>query len=83
VSTIYRITPKIGRPASGRVHGNGGMLSGHDGLGKLQFFARTGRFGGYQPLPGWVRVYEEWTVAADGLAFDVYVAGATIEIVQL
>jgi hypothetical protein len=82
VSTVYRITPKIGRPAVGRVQGNGGILSGEDGLRKLRFFAEKGKFGGYQPLPGWVRVYEEYSAATNGPEFDVCIKGATVEIVS-
>jgi hypothetical protein len=82
MGTIYRITPKIGRVAEGRVQGNGGVLRGHDGLRKLEFFARTGRFGGYQPLPGWVRVYEQFSAETNGPEFDVCIAGAKIEIVS-
>lgn len=83
MSSIYRITPRaVGSPTvTGRVHGNGGMLSGEDGLRKLHFFATTGRFGGYQPSPGHVRVYPQWSAAGDGLGVDVPIARATIQLV--
>jgi hypothetical protein len=39
MSTIYLITPEVGRPVKGRVQGNGGLLTGEHGLHRLEFFA--------------------------------------------
>jgi hypothetical protein len=88
IGTIYKITTRDGQTVAGRVQGNGGMLGGDSsrkalgGLNELRQ-AASGEypFGGYEPKPGHVRVYPEFSANGNGPSVDVPIVGATVEIV--
>jgi hypothetical protein len=79
IATIYTITPLDGTPITGRVQGSGGLLVGVAGLARLAYASDSRRFAGYEPAPGHVCVYPEWTPADNGPPVTVNIRGAKIE----
>lgn len=89
IGTVYRITPPGREPVEGRVQGNGGVLGGDTprarfaGLQALRLAASGAYpFGGYEPKPGHVRVYPNFTAEGNGAHVDVQIVGALVEIVR-
>lgn len=79
IATVYTITPLNGAPVTGRVQGSGGFLVGVAGLARLAYASDSGRFAGYEPAPGHVCVYPDWTPASNGPGVAVNIRGARVE----
>ena len=78
--TRYRITFPDGSGVVGAVHGAGGLLDGMPGLKRLWAAARGARHGCYEPKPGHVLVYPDFSAASNGPEYHTEILGARVDL---